>query len=108
MTPGQRRTLWACTFAMTCIFWYEASGVKWLGLWEEAAPALTGRAAVEHFWKQAGFGAVFLLLGAVLTVVLRRRCARDEFALGDCIALVVALGALAGTLFRSYRSIAGA
>jgi len=107
MTPGQRRVFWLCIFAMTYVFWSEASGEPLIRR-ESDPPRLTGPVAREHFAQQIGYGAVFLLLGAVLTVVLRKREPKAAvFHLGDWLALAVMLGALAGTAWKSYAAVTG-
>ena len=106
MTSGQRRTLWACLFAMTFIFWYEASGVPLV--WQANIPVkLDGEAARSHFGQQMGIGAAFLFLGAVLSIVLRAKEPREPYLLGDWVALVLALGMLAGTAYRSCAAVFG-
>jgi len=107
MTPGQRRVFWLCIFAMTCGFWMEASGEA-LFQRESASPRVAGPWAREHFAQQFGIGAVFLTLGTVLTVVLRKRDPElPAFHLGDWLALAVMLGALAGTAWKSYAAVMG-
>jgi hypothetical protein len=117
MRPIQRRVLWFIVFAFTLIFWYEASGEPLV--WRAQIPdRLEGPAAWEHFAAQAGYGALFLALGVVLTLVLPRATPDDAHASGrqeakteadyhplDWVALACGLGLLAGVLLRSYRTI---
>ena len=106
MTPGQRRTLWACAFAMAFIFYYEASGQALVR--RDSVPQLmTGEAAQAHFREQIGWGSAFLFFTGLLTVLLRRSDKKAPILLGDWIALAVALGVLAGTAYRSYAAISG-
>lgn len=101
MTPGQRRTLWLCTFGLTYIFWYEASGAPLF--WKENAPSgLQGAAARAFFWEHLGFGAIFLVFGALLTVVLRKKEAPPRYHWVDWAGLAVGLGVLIGTAWNSY------
>ncbi|MCW8128756.1 MAG: hypothetical protein KIS92_00090 [Planctomycetota bacterium] len=114
MTPGQRRTLWACTFAMSFIFFYEARGVPLI--WRENAPRLpTSAAARAFFWEELAWGSAFLVFCAVLTTLLRKPYREPEggaprgpnFLLGDWIGLAIALGVLAGTAWQSYHGVMG-
>ncbi len=106
MTPGQRRVLWACTFAMTFIFWFEASGEALI--WQENAfdPAM-GKTGQDHFFTQFGYGLVFLCLGSILTAVLqdREKPIMKSWHPIDWTALTIGLGLLAGFLFRSYTAV---
>lgn len=108
MTPGQRRVLWACVFAMTFVFWYEASGVPLV--WQENMPEpLKGAEAWQHYWDNVGYGSLFLVLGTILTFVLHRRRGEEKEAAPyhavDWVALSIGMGALVGTAWRSYNIV---
>ena len=106
MNPGQRRVIWACIFAMTFVFWYEASGVPLV--WQENIPEpLQGREALRNYWDNFGYGFLFLLLGAVLTFVLQHRGVdeKSRYHAIDWVALSIGLGMLAGTAWRSYAAL---
>lgn len=95
--------LWACAFALTFIFWYEASGMRLVG--GDTKDIAGGSYAVQHFWGQFNYGALFLLFGTVLTVTLapRDEGRRPPYQLLDWIALAAGLGALLGTAYRSWN-----
>ena len=105
MTAGQRRTLWLCVVGLTYIFWYEASGVALF--WKENAPRtpLVGVDARHYFWQQFSYGVFFLLMGALLTVLLRRKEQPARYTWQDWLGLAVGLGLLAGTAWRSYPAL---
>ena len=107
MTPGQRRTLWICTFGMCFIFFYEASGVALIR--PEAIPdGLKGEALRNHFWQQASYGGAFLVLGALISILVETKPAKPDqaaFHWLDWVAVSIALGVLAGTLWRSYHAV---
>ena len=108
MTPGQRRTLWICLFGMCFIFFYEASGVALVRA--EAVPSgLKGDALREHFWNQIGYGAAFLVLGTLISVLVKTKPTKPEqlaFHWLDFAVLAVGLGILAGIFWRSYQAAA--
>lgn len=95
--------LWACAFALTFNFWYEASGMRLLG--GDPQDIVTGPYAEQHFWGQFGYGALFLLFGTVLTLTLepREESKRPPYQVLDWIALAAGLGALFGTAYRSWK-----
>ena len=101
MTAGQRRILWLICIGMTYIFWYEASGQPLV--WEANAPAapLTGTEARDFYWTQIGYGAFFLVCGALLTLVVKGKDTPAPYTWGDTIALALGTGALIGTAVRS-------
>lgn len=101
MTPGQRRMLWLICLGMAYIFWYEAGGRPLV--WEINAPSTISTAmdARTHFWTQFGYGAFFVSLGALLTIVLRPRSHPATYVLAEGIGLALAVGALIGTALRS-------
>jgi hypothetical protein len=102
MTPGQRRTLWLCVFALTFIFWYEARGAPLIQLWHSPPLPLHGPAALARFWQHFAYGCFFLLFGALLTVLIRRKNQPAAYHWLDWLALAVGLGLLAGTAWVSY------
>ena len=107
MTPGQRRTLWACTFVMTFIFWFEASGKPLV--WDSNTPEF-GKEITKagHYWDQLAYGLVFLVLGAAISIMLsyKKEKMRAYHPL-DWVGLSVGLGILAGILYLSYKTAMG-
>ncbi len=101
MTAGQRRILWLVCFGMACIFWYEASGQPLV--WEANAPAtpLAGTEARDFYWAHIGYGAFFVVCGALLTLVVKSSKERTPYSWGDTIALALGIGTLIGTAIRS-------
>ena len=106
MTAGQRRAFWLCIFAMTFIFWYEASGHS-LVRSENIPEKLVGTAARHHFWSQISYGAMFLVMGIVLTILLRSRERHSPYQLLDWVSVTVGLGVLFGIAYRSYATVMG-
>lgn len=106
MTSGQRRALWFCVFAMAFVFFYEASGTP-LVRRENIAEHMPAGALREHFQNHAGWGLLFLIFGAVLTRGLRKPETEAPYMWSDWAALAAGLAVLSGTLYHSYRAIAG-
>lgn len=95
--------LWACIFALAFNFWYEASGLRLMG--GDPGDIVTGPSATQHFWGHFSYGALFLLLGTVLTLALepREESRRPPYQILDWIALAAGLGALCGAAYRSWN-----
>ncbi|MBE7465375.1 MAG: hypothetical protein HS116_18010 [Planctomycetes bacterium] len=118
MTPGQRRALWICTFALSFIFFYEASGQLLIPRDYVERPK-PGAELEAHFQEQMSFGAIFLALGSAVSVLLAKRSkvlgssGADDRVRGepphtlDWAALAAALAVLVGTAWRSYLSVHG-
>jgi hypothetical protein len=101
----QRRTLWLCVFGLSYIFWYEARGVALV--WQSNGPhaPLQGLEAREYFWNHFSYGAFFLIFGALLTVVLRKKTEPAPYYWADWVALATGLGLLVATGWVSYAGL---
>ena len=106
MTAAQRRSLWACVFALSFNFWYEASGRPLLNAPADDKPLFYGVKAREHFIEQTAYGALILGLGVALTLLLKRDLTPTEpYTRIDWALAAIFTGALLGILYRSYALI---
>ena len=78
-------------------------------VWRENIPErLEGQEAWRHFRAQMAYGLLFLALGTVLTLVLRRRQdgGKNGLQAMDWVILALGAGMLIGTAYRSYTIVA--